>query len=98
MALLFLQRQQHRPGVLIRAAQTAIEQRVQQGHEPMGLQQSRLFARTLTWALIGCTGFGLVWLSVGQTEEVVMATGKLEPIGDVSTIQVPLGGCWIRCW
>lgn len=92
MALQFLQRQQHRPGVLIRAAQTAIEQKVQQGHEPMGLQQSRVFARTLTWALIGCTGFGLVWLSVGQTEEVVMATGKLEPIGDVSTIQVPLGG------
>jgi HlyD family secretion protein len=33
-----------------------------------------------------------VWLSVAQTEEVVMATGKLEPVGDVTTIQVPVGG------
>jgi len=98
MALQFLQRQQHRPGVLIRAAQTAIEQKVQQGHEPMGLQQSRLFARTLTWALIGCTGFGLVWLSVGQTEEVVMATGKLDPSVMSARSRCPWGGCWIRCW
>lgn len=77
---------------LIRAAQNAIERRVQQSQEQMGLQQSRLLVRTLTWALIGCTGFGVVWLSVAQTEEVVMATGKLEPIGDVTTIQVPMGG------
>lgn len=77
---------------LIRAAQNAIERRVQQSQEQMGLQQSRLLVRTLTWALISCTGFGVVWLSVAQTEEVVMATGKLEPIGDVTTIQVPMGG------
>ena len=77
---------------LIRAAQNAIERRVQQSQEQMGLQQSRLLVRTLTWALIGCTGFGVVWLSVAQTEEVVMATGKLEPIDDVTTIQVPMGG------
>jgi HlyD family secretion protein len=29
---------------------------------------------------------------LAQTEEVVTATGKLEPIGDVKTIQVPVGG------
>jgi HlyD family secretion protein len=81
-----------RRGSLIRAAQQAIEQRVQHSHQQMGLQQSRVFVRTITWALIGCTGFGLVWLSVAQTEEVVMATGKLEPVGDVTTIQVPVGG------
>jgi len=92
MAVRLFRRQQSRPGALVRAAQTAIEQRVQHSHEQLGLQQSRLLVRTLTWALIGCTGFGLVWLSVAQTEEVVMATGKLEPIGDVKTIQVPVGG------
>ena len=92
MAGPLMRRPKRRPGSLIRAAQNAIEQRVQQSHEQMGLQQSRLLVRTITWALIGCTGFGLVWLTVAQTEEVVMATGKLEPIGDVTTIQVPLGG------
>jgi HlyD family secretion protein len=58
----------------------------------MVLQQSRFLARTLTWALIGCTGFGLAWLALAKTEEVVVAPGKLEPIGDVKTIQVPVGG------
>ena len=80
------------PGSLVRAAQNAIERRVQSSHDQMGLQQSRVLARALTWALIGCSGFGLAWLAFAQTEEVVVATGKLEPIGDVKTIQVPVGG------
>jgi HlyD family secretion protein len=81
-----------RPGGLVRQAQNAIERRVQSSHEEVVLQQSRFLARTLTWALIGCTGFALAWLGLAQTEEVVVAPGKLEPIGDVKTIQVPVGG------
>ena len=81
-----------RPGGLVRQAQNAIERRVQSSHEEVVLQQSRFLARTLTWALIGCTDFALAWLSLAQTEEVVVAPGKLEPIGDVKTIQVPVGG------
>ena len=80
------------PAALVRKVQNAIERRVQSGHDQTGLKQSRLLARTLTWSLIGCTGFGLVWLSFARTEEVVVAPGKLEPIGEVKTIQVPLGG------
>ena len=81
-----------RPDGLVRQAQNAIERRVQSSHEEVVLQQSRFLARTLTWALIGCTGFALAWLGLAQTEEVVVAPGKLEPIGDVKTIQVPVGG------
>jgi HlyD family secretion protein len=80
------------PGALVRAAQNAIERRVQSSHDQMGLQQSRVLARALTWTLIGCSGFGVLWLTFAQTEEVVVAPGKLEPIGDVKTIQVPVGG------
>ena len=80
------------PGSLVRAAQNAIERRVQSSHEEIVLQQSRFLARTITWALIGCSGFGLLWLTFAKTEEVVVAPGKLEPIGDVKTIQVPVGG------
>ena len=32
------------------------------------------------------------WLAIAQTEEIVVATGKLEPIGAVKDIQMPLGG------
>lgn len=77
---------------LVKAAQTAIEQRVASSHEEVVLQQSRRMARTLTWVLIGTTGAGLAWLVFAQTEEVVIAPGKLEPIGAVKTIQMPVGG------
>ena len=92
MSDLVPRRKAPQPGALVRAAQSAIERRVQSSHDQMGLQQSRVLARALTWALIGCSGFGLVWLAFAQTEEVVVAPGKLEPIGDVKTIQVPVGG------
>jgi len=92
MADLVPRRGSSRPGSLVRAAQNAIERRVQSSHEEMVLQQSRFLARTLTWSLIGCTGFALAWLTFAKTEEVVVAPGKLEPIGDVKTIQVPVGG------
>ena len=92
MSDLVPRRKSIKPGALVRAAQNAIEQRVQGSQDQMGLQQSRVMARALTWTLIGCTGFGLVWLTFAQTEEVVVAPGKLESIGAVKTIQVPVGG------
>mgnify|MGYP006277768059 CR=1 FL=1 len=92
MSDLVPRRKSVQPGALVRAAQNAIERRVQSSHDQMGLQQSRVLARALTWTLIGCSGFGLLWLTFAQTEEVVVAPGKLEPIGDVKTIQVPVGG------
>ena len=92
MSDLVPRRKSVQPGALVRAAQNAIERRVQSSHDQMGLQQSRVLARALTWTLIGCSGFGVLWLTFAQTEEVVVAPGKLEPIGDVKTIQVPVGG------
>jgi len=92
MSDLVPRRKSLQPGALVRAAQDAIEQRVHGSQDQMGLQQSRVMVRALTWTLIGCTGFGLAWLTFAQTENVVVAPGKLEPIGDVKTIQVPVGG------
>ena len=62
------------------------------------LQQGRFWMRTVTWALIGSTGFGVAWLAFARTEEVVVAPGKLEPIGSVQDIQC-LWVVWpIRSW
>ena len=77
---------------IVRRAQNAIERRVQTSHEEMALQQSRFLARAITWTLLGTTAAGLAWLSLAKTDEVVVATGKLQPIGEVKTIQMPVGG------
>lgn len=78
---------------LLKRAQTALEQRVSsKDHDEMVLQQSRLWMQTITWGLIGTTGFGVAWLALAKTEEIVVAPGTLQPIGSVQEIQMPLGG------
>jgi HlyD family secretion protein len=81
-----------KPGALVRAAQSAIERRVQSNREELGLQQSRFLVRTIIWTLMGTTGAALAWLALAQTDEVVIAPGQLEPIGNVKTVQMPAGG------
>ena len=56
------------------------------------LQQGRFWMRTVTWTLIGTSVFGVAWLALARTEEIVVAPGQLEPIGSVQDIQMPLGG------
>jgi len=81
-----------RPSAIIRASQNALEQRVQTGHQDVLLAQSRRLAQAITWTLIGGTGFALAWLVLAKTDEVVVAPGKLEPLGQVKTVQLPVGG------
>lgn len=56
------------------------------------LQQSGFWMRTITWALIGSSVFAVAWLALARTEEIVTASGQLEPIGSVQDIQMPVGG------
>ena len=56
------------------------------------LQQGRFWMRTVTWTLIGTTVFGVAWLALARTEEIVVAPGQLEPVGSVQDIQMPVGG------
>jgi HlyD family secretion protein len=41
---------------------------------------------------MGTTAFAIGWLALAQTEEIVVAPGKLEPIGAVKEVQMPIGG------
>ena len=56
------------------------------------LQQSRFWMRTVTWTLIGSSIFAVAWLALARTEEIVVAQGRLQPIGSVQDIQMPVGG------
>lgn len=80
-------------GNLVRRAQTSLEQSVSSAsHDETVLQQSRFWMKTVTWTLIGTTTFAIGWLAIARTEEIVVAPGKLEPVGDVKEIQIPVGG------
>jgi HlyD family secretion protein len=78
---------------LVERVQDAIEQRVKvTGHDESVLRQSQVWTKAVIWGLIGTTAFGVGWLALAQTEEIVVAPGKLEPIGAVKEVQMPIGG------
>ncbi|MGC6482903.1 MAG: HlyD family secretion protein [Synechococcus sp.] len=80
-------------GGLLRKAQDQLEKRA--GHitaDESVLQQDRFWLKSVTWTLVGTTIFGIGWLAIARTEEVVVASGKLEPVGDVKEIRIPTGG------
>ena len=56
------------------------------------LHQDRFWLRSVLWTMIGTTALGFSWLALAKTEEVVVVTGKLVPIGDVQEVQLPIGG------
>ena len=72
-------------------AQDAIEEKVQINTDSELAQPSRFWIRATTWALIGTTCLGITWLGIAETEEIVVAKGKLEPLGEVKPVQVAIG-------
>ena len=82
----------HPIGNLVRKAQTKLESSFSSGdHNEAVLQQSQVWVKAVTWSLIGTTVFFIGWLGIARTEEVVVATGKLEPVGNVKEIRIPPG-------
>ena len=60
-------------------------------HE-VNLKQSSLWVRAITISLISGTCFGVTWLALAKTEEIVVVQGKLEPLGGVIDVQIPIQG------
>ena len=77
---------------LIRKAQNQIEQATGSINKNESvLQQDRFWLKTVTWTLVGTTVFGVGWLALAKTEEVVVAQGQLKPSGGVKEIRIPAG-------
>ena len=72
--------------------QDLIEKKFKDDNTKVILKQSKIWANAITWVLISGSTFGIVWLSVAETEEIVIAIGKLEPKGGVIDVQMPLEG------
>ena len=72
--------------------QTYLEKQVKTQDHEVVLQQTNLWVKAITISIIGGTVFGIGWLSLAKTEEIVIVQGKLEPIGGVIDIQMPMQG------
>ena len=82
-----------RAGELVKKARSALENKITTiSDQDNVLQQSRFWMKTVTWSLIGTTVIGIGWLAIARTEEVIVATGKLEPVGNVKHVHIPPGG------
>lgn len=60
--------------------------------QPVILQQSPIWSRSILWLLMGVTTASVIWASVAKIEEAIPATGKLEPTGAVKEVQAPVSG------
>lgn len=60
--------------------------------QPVILQPTNHWSRAILWTLITGTVLATIWACVAQIEQAVPAQGKLEPIGTVKEVQVPIGG------
>ena len=69
-----------------------LQTKFQSNVEDVSLKQSNLWAQSITWSLIGGTVFGIGWLALAETEEIIIVQGKLEPIGGVVDVKVPFQG------
>ena len=56
------------------------------------LRPSKSWLQATIWTLLGTAGFAIAWLAIAKTDEVVVAAGRLEPLGSVKDIQMPVGG------
>lgn len=82
-----------KPFLPLRKLQDSLEQSIHTESENASvLSPSRFWATATSWGLILTAGFGITWLALAKTEEVVVAPGKLEPIGAVKEIRLPVGG------
>ena len=60
--------------------------------ESEAIKQSPIWIKATTWGLMGTATFAIGWLAIAQTEEIITVSGKLEPLGSVQEIQMPMGG------
>ena len=83
---------QLKPKLILQKVQDAVENLALKNTNQVFLRQSRFWAISITWVLMGGTAFFIGWLAVAKTDEVVIAMGKLEPKSGVVPVQLPIAG------
>ena len=80
------------PILLFEKVQDKIESKIKGKSDDVLLKQSVVWAKAITWTLMSGTVLAVGWLCIAKTEEIVIARGKLEPVGGVTEVQFPIQG------
>ena len=81
-----------KPSIWLQSAQEKVNKIFESENNLVFLRQSRFWFNAISWTLISTAGFGIAWISIAKTEEIVIVNGKLEPKGGVIAVQMPLEG------
>jgi HlyD family secretion protein len=74
------------------AAVPALRHALRPDSDTMVLRQTHFWSRSILWTIIGTFVAAVLWACLAPIDEVVHATGKLEPRGSVRDVQSPVGG------
>ena len=77
---------------LLASIYTSVRRAIHQEDQTMFFRQSLVWSRAILWTIIGAAVGLLLWACLAHMEEVVHATGKLEPQGSVQDVQSPVAG------
>ena len=61
-------------------------------YQNLDLEQSKKIANTITISIIGLSGLTFVWLIFAKTDQIVIASGELQPTTRVRSIKLPISG------
>ena len=67
-------------GNIFQYAQDLIEKKIEGEKLEVVLKPSTYWAKIICWSLIGGTTFGIGWLTLAKTEEIIVTRGKIQPI------------------
>ena len=56
------------------------------------LKPAPVWSKALAWTIIGTASFGFCFAIFAKIDEVVLATGELQPLGAERPIKAPFGG------
>ncbi|WP_255447802.1 HlyD family efflux transporter periplasmic adaptor subunit [Picosynechococcus sp. PCC 11901] len=60
--------------------------------QPVILRQSPTFSRAVIWVILGVTVSTVAWAAIAKIEQVITATGQLQPQETVKEVQAPING------
>ena len=62
------------------------------------LRPAPIWSKALAWTIIATASFGFVYAVFARIDEVVLATGELQPLGAERPVKAPFAGVIQKFW